>query len=339
MADFFVSFTSADRQWAEWIAAQLQQAGYTVRLGSFAAGADFILEMQKATAEDERTIAVLSPAYLSARYTQPEWAAAVAADPDGRLGKLILVRVAECELKGILAQRVRIDLVGLDEAAARETLLSGVRREAGRPTGPPPFPQPAALRPRYPGCLPAIWNVPHRRNPNFTGREDILDALRTTLTSGQAAALTQAIVGLGGVGKTQTATEYAYRHCGDYDVVWWVRAEEPATLAAEYAALAGALNLPEKEAQEQDVIIAAVRRWLGQHGDWLLVFDNAETPDSLAPYLLGGGVGHVLITSRSQVWRGYARPLTVHVLPPGDAVDFLLKRTGQADGAAAQELA
>jgi hypothetical protein len=94
-------------------------------------------------------------------------------------------------------------------------------------------------------ALPPIWNLPHLRNPNFTGRESLLAQLRSALTSGQPAALTQAIHGLGGVGKTQLAVEYAYRHAAEYDLVWWVRAEEPAALAADYAALAQPLDLPQ----------------------------------------------------------------------------------------------
>lgn len=93
---------------------------------------------------------------------------------------------------------------------------------------------------------PRVWNVAHRRNPNFTGREELLAAIKNALTSGRAAALTQAITGLGGVGKTQTAVEYAYRHESDYRVVWWIKSEETITLASDFAALASALNLPEK---------------------------------------------------------------------------------------------
>jgi KaiC/GvpD/RAD55 family RecA-like ATPase len=73
----------------------------------------------------------------------------------------------------------------------------------------------------------------------------------------------QAIHGLGGVGKTQIAVEYAHRHASDYNVVWWVRAEEPATLAADYAALAGELRLAPAETADQRILIDAVRDWLG----------------------------------------------------------------------------
>jgi len=346
MKHFFVSYNSADRQWAEWIAWHLEEAGYTTVLQAwdFWPGSNFVLEMQRAATEAERTIAVLSQAYLEALYTQPEWAAAFGRDPTGEKGTLLPVRVGECKPEGLLPQIIYVDLVGLEEAADREALLAGACRERAKPAAPPGFPggvpRSVPERPRFPGALPPIWNLPLSRNPNFTGRESLLARLRSALRSGQPAALTQAIHGLGGVGKTQLAVEYAYRHVAEYDLVWWVRAEEAATLAADYAALAGPLDLPQKDEPDQGRVVQAVRHRLGQGGGWLLVFDNARHPQDLHGYLPQGGTGHVLVTSRNPAWRGLARPLTVQVLERAESVAFLLKRTGQADeAAAADELA
>src|SRR6266849_912235 len=101
--DFFISYTSADRSWAEWIAWHLEDAGYTtvIQAWDFRPGSNFVLEMQKGAQEAERTIAVLSQNYLTARFTQHEWAAAFAQDPTGENGTLVPVRVADCELKGL----------------------------------------------------------------------------------------------------------------------------------------------------------------------------------------------------------------------------------------------
>ena len=337
MKHFFISYNSADRTWAEWIAWQLEEAGYTTVLQAwdFRPGSSFVIDMQRAATEAERTIAVLSPDYLGALYTQPEWAAAFVQDPTGEKGTLLPVRVRECELKGLLPAIIYIDLVGLEEQEATDTLLAGVRRERAKPIVPPGFPgvtpRSVPQRPRFPGALPPIWNIPHHRNPNFTGRESLLAQLRAALMSGQPAALTQAISGLGGVGKTQLAVEYAYRYVAEYDVVWWVRAEEPVTLAGDYAGLAGELGLPEEDALEQRVVVEAVRRWLGQNAGWLLVFDNARDPTEVRDYLPQGATGHVLVTSRHPVWRRVARSLSVQVMERAEAVDFLLKRTGQAN--------
>lgn len=92
MKDFFVSYNKADRAWAEWVAWQLEEAGYTtiIQAWDFRPGSNFVLKMQEAAAKAEKTIAILSRDYLNALYTQPEWAAAFAQDsspdtcPSGR---------------------------------------------------------------------------------------------------------------------------------------------------------------------------------------------------------------------------------------------------------------
>jgi tetratricopeptide (TPR) repeat protein len=191
--------------------------------------------------------------------------------------------------------------------------------------------------------LPPIWNVPHLRNPNFTGRAELLDQLETDLGSGRPMALS----GRGGIGKTQLATEYAYRHASQYEVVWWVRADEPAALAADYATLAHELaRTRQPEQQDPDwnavdlrLVVTAVRRWLQQHAAWLLVFDNASEPRLLDDYLPPTEAGHVLITSRNPAWYEVARASEVDVLPRADAIALLLKLSGQTDEMVAGQLA
>ena len=125
--DFFISYNKADRGWAEWIAWQLEAAGYTVIIQTwdFRPGSNFILEMQKATAGSDRTIAVLSDHYLNALYTQPEWTAAFVQDPTGSAGKLLPVRVGECRLEGMWQAIIYIDLLGLKDADEALKVLFG----------------------------------------------------------------------------------------------------------------------------------------------------------------------------------------------------------------------
>ncbi len=140
--------------------------------------------------------------------------------------------------------------------------------------------------------MPAVWNVPIHRNPHFTGREDELKALESTLQPGRPAVI-QALAGLGGVGKTQLALEFAYRNAYRYNAVLWVLAATSESLSIGFASLAAALNLPEKEARELPVQIQAVHRELAHRNDWLLIFDNAEDPETLMEYLpQGGGPDH-----------------------------------------------
>jgi tetratricopeptide (TPR) repeat protein len=155
---------------------------------------------------------------------------------------------------------------------------------------------------------------------------------------GKTAALT-ALHGLGGVGKTQLALEYAYRFAPDYDLVWWVRSETLTSLAGDYAGLAWKLNLPEKESADQGAQVAAVRQALGQRSKWLLIFDNAAEPKELQGYIPQGGGGQVLITSRNPVWRRVARPLDVKVWDRDESEAFLLKRTGREEAAGEGEKA
>jgi tetratricopeptide (TPR) repeat protein len=183
------------------------------------------------------------------------------------------------------------------------------------------------------GAAVPIWRVPYRRNISFIGREGLLEELQQALTSSAAVALT----GMGGIGKTQLALEYAYRHRDEYRSVWWVRAEDEATLAADYAGLAAALGMAEREAKEQAVLVAAVRLWLEQNAGWLLVFDNAGSRAAVRDYVpLGRGA--VIITSREPVWSGVATPFGLEVLASEEAVAFLCKRTGDTDAAAATAL-
>ena len=111
--DFFISYNKHDERWAEWIAWQLENAGYEVviQLWDWGGGNNFVIEMQKATVHCERTIIVLSPHFLKAIFTQPEWAQAFSQDPTGEKRLLIPVRVANCELKGFFKPLVYIDFL------------------------------------------------------------------------------------------------------------------------------------------------------------------------------------------------------------------------------------
>ena len=132
--DFFIAYHAADQDWAEWIAAQLTAAGYTVELQSwdYWANANLVLEMFAVSAIAEATIALLSPDFLAENLEHPEWAAAYAQDPTATAGILIPVRVRDCDPAGLLPEAAIIDLAGLArDAAAAELLLAGIRDRKG----------------------------------------------------------------------------------------------------------------------------------------------------------------------------------------------------------------
>jgi tetratricopeptide (TPR) repeat protein len=322
-----------------------RKEGYSIIIQAwdFQPGSNFILEMDRAAKEAERTIAVLSPEFLKSIFTKPEWAAALVKDPTGKDRKLLPVRVKDCRPDGLLAALSYIDLVGLEEDAAKIALLGGTKNERAKPAKEPNFPgaieRQIQAAPRFPEALPPVWNVPFSRNPNFTGREQTLAELQAAFASSLQASMNQALWGMGGMGKTQVAAEYAYRHKAEYDVVWWLRSEEPATLSSDYAALAAELCLPEKSQKEQSEIVRAVRRWIEHNPGWLLIFDNAQHPGDLIDYLPRGGGGHVILTSRNPEWGSVAQKLEILVFDRLDSVEFLLNRTKQDDGNAADALA
>src|SRR6266568_2546559 len=146
-----------------------------------------------------------------------------------------------------------------------------------------------------------LWNVPFRRNPFFTGREELLALLHRSLVDRRTAALTQpqVISGLGGIGKTQVAVEYAYRYRDEYRFVLWVRAAAHETIISDFVALAHLLHLPEKDDQDQNLVVAALKRWFTQHKGWLLILDNADDLVQVYDFLPINGLGHVLLTTRS----------------------------------------
>jgi hypothetical protein len=150
--DFFISYTSADKTWAEWIAWELEAAGYRVLIQAwdFRPGMNFVTAMQKGATDSSRTLIVLSAQFFESNFTEAEWTSAFAKDPAGKLGLLIPVRVVECEPAGLLHARIYIDLVGLDEEAARKELLDGVKDGRVKPTKAPLFPGSIKPKPAFP---------------------------------------------------------------------------------------------------------------------------------------------------------------------------------------------
>jgi tetratricopeptide (TPR) repeat protein len=188
------------------------------------------------------------------------------------------------------------------------------------------------------------WLVPNAmRTRYFTGREDLLARLRQQLVERHRAALS----GLGGIGKTQTAIEYAARHRADYPAgVFWVDAETHSGLTSGLVAIAATLRLPAAASDDQEAIVRAVVAWMDGNGGWLLILDNVEDRRDVRRFVPERNDGDVLITSRGAVFGelGVARALDVRDLDGDDAVRFLLRRTGRkgdvpGERAAAIELA
>ena len=335
--DFFISHAGTDHAWAEWVAVQLRDAGYSVELDiwHWAAGQNFITKISDTLGRADRVIALWSAEYFSAsRYTTHEWSAVLA---DGREDRLVPLRIEDVpapRVPPILRPMVYRDLFGVDENEARRVLLEAIAAPGrqGRQAG-YPGQAAAALRGgaggaggsvRLPGTLPRVWNVP-ARNLGFVGRDALLAMLGERLLSGDRAVV-QALRGMGGVGKTQLAIEYAHQFAGGYDLAWWIAAEQPGLILDQIAALAVTLGCAEPDAPADAAAQAAIGA-LRTAGRWLLVFDNAESPGDLAQWLPGGSTGHVLITTRTGGWSEIAAaPVEVSVFARAESAEVLRAR-------------
>ena len=323
--NFFISYNEADAQWATWIAGTLEAEGYTcyVQEWDFPAGGNFVLDMDKALKNSERFIAVLSNDYLESVYCQAEWASAFTKDPNSQRRLLIPVRVANIKPTGLLAAIVCIDLFGKNETEAEQELLRGLDSR-DTPRNRPSLP--GSARVRFPGTLP-FNNLPYVRNVYFTGRDEVLKNICATFDSGEAISLTQSITGLGGLGKTQAALEYAYRYAHKYEWIWWVPAETEATVLDSYRAFAKKMELIGNLQPDDEMIIEAILNWQDQNSQWLFIYDNADNISASTHWWPRNNRGNILITTRNRQSH-IGKPLDIAVFSNDEALEFLSTRTG-----------
>ncbi len=186
-----------------------------------------------------------------------------------------------------------------------------------------------------------FWNVPNNRNPHFTGRERVLELLARALDGNDAETRSQVLHGVGGVGKTQVAVEYAYRHRDQHELVWWLPAQDDAALAVAVARMVRTLGGNPPLDSTPDELREALEEHLKTFGRWLLIFDNAPGPEAVRAYLPRTGTrGALIITSRDPGWKGVAQSFCLRVFERPDSLAFLKNRTGRNDPpAVAQRLA
>jgi tetratricopeptide (TPR) repeat protein len=185
---------------------------------------------------------------------------------------------------------------------------------------------------------PLAWHVPPRRNPFFTGRDALLEQLRTALLPSGPAPRIQALTGLPGMGKTQTALEYAYRYAQCYRAVFWIGAGSLAGCRAEFGQLAGILDLPVGSQHRLDRSLAVVKEWFRRNPGWLVVLDDVDDWRVLDELGLSGS-GAVLVTTRAQAIGAAGGRFEVTSLSTDDSVEFLLRRGRIASSPAEPEMA
>ncbi|WP_242904182.1 FxSxx-COOH system tetratricopeptide repeat protein [Actinomadura terrae] len=322
VSDVLISYVSEDRPWVDWMALVLGRAGFRVVTRSVDTGPQEPPDDRTATGH---TIVLFSPAYVVSQRAQRAWEA-LAGRTSAPYRRLTTVRVLDAPLSVGFSGPVPLDLTGLGEREGAEALV----RVLGRPgQNVESSAEQSRVGPRYPGgarTAPPIWNV-DRRNAAFTGRGGLLEQLRDHLLgTTQRLVLPQALHGLGGVGKTQVALEYAHRFKADYDLIWWISAQSPDSIRGGLAGLAEQIGLRvgDSIADAATAALEALRR--GEpHCRWLLVYDNADNPEELKNHLPGGD-GHVIITSRDPAWTQFAQPLAVDVFTEEESAAHLLRR-------------
>jgi hypothetical protein len=188
---------------------------------------------------------------------------------------------------------------------------------------------------------PPVWgNVPPR-NRTFTGRVQLLEDLHRRLQEGTTAVLPEALQGMGGVGKSQLAVEYVYRHMHEYQVIWWIPSEQPQQIRQFLVMLAGRLGLNVGSGEANTAVPAVIEALrIGEpYKNWLLVFDNAENPEAVRDFFPTNGPGRILVTSRNAQWAASARPLEVDVFTRDESRSLLQLRAPMLDDETADRLA
>ncbi len=336
-SDVVVSYAAVDRMWAEWIAAELGESGLRVGLYDvdFAAGPNFNEEIERVLGTASRVLVLLSRDYASSPQAAPFWEL-VSRREVGDRPVLVPIRLDSTRPTVPFTDRVPIDLVGASAERAHEVLLTALDRPAH--IGGARSAEAGRRGPRYPATLPPHWNVPQRNNA-FTGRGAILEELRDRLSASVTVVVPQALYGLGGVGKTQVALEYAYRFAANYDLVWWISAEQPQLIRSSLAELGTELHLPTGENMNDSVRIVLDSLRQGRpFSRWLLVFDNVDEPDEVREFI-PQGAGHVLLTSRNQAWNREARAVEIDVFARDESVLFLTRRVPGLDHSDAAKVA
>ncbi|MGA8171241.1 MAG: tetratricopeptide repeat protein [Methylocystis sp.] len=348
MADIFVSYTSSDRQWAEWIGHELIRLGHAPHLHDWelSAGGDIVAWMEKRHQEANHVLCVVSENYLQAPYSSWERRAAQWAAATDRPNFALPVFVEDCKSSTLFAHIKRCDLfrAGDDAEAARER-LEAFLKPAQRSAAQPSFPGRAAIAVETPSAAPAFPGKPVAQSnisitvpEHFLGRDADMTALESALARYEGRVAITALHGLRGVGKTTLAAAYAEKHRGDYRATWWLRAQGESTLRADLVGLGVRLAWVSPDAKEEAAVGAVLERLRVEGGGILLIYDNAIDADSLRPYLPKGGAAKIIVTSNAHNWRGLASPVEIRLWPKEIGADFLIARTGQKDRAAAEAL-
>ncbi|MET7476461.1 FxSxx-COOH system tetratricopeptide repeat protein [Streptomyces sp. NPDC005648] len=318
-------YVSEDRMWVDWLETVLREARFDVVSRDVRSTTPPEVGPGSSDAT-QRVLAVLSSAFLGSPTAHAAWEEALQAD-GSQERRPVALRVGDVPQIAHAGRNGTIDLVRLDEDSAATALLTGL----GRPGSGPVADMHGV---RFPNTGTSVSNI-QPRYPFFTGRSSILDRVRRQFVGGAAGQrLPQVLHGLGGVGKTQLAREYANRFKADYDLVWWVDAEQPDLVPPKLADLGRRLD-PGIGDDVNEAALAALQalRAGRPYKRWLLVFDNVEDLDrvlsrfvELTAPIPDDVYGHVLVTTRNKPTSTRVQPVEVDVFTREESVEHLSRR-------------
>ncbi|MBD0422397.1 tetratricopeptide repeat protein [Streptomyces sp. TRM S81-3] len=333
---FLVVFPGYHRSWAAWIAQTLERHGHRTTLQRWDPPREVPLEdaLGDLLLSSGRVLLVLNDWFFElGPRPAGEWNDVLRGFVAAHADRFCAVNLTNRPLLPATAVLEPASLWGLSEEAAEERLLSRLGLERRR------VPRVLPARVRYPETRCEIWGEVPRRNPRFTGRDDLLTDLHQRLADAERGAAACTLLGMSGIGKTQLAAEYAHRFSTDYDLVWWVNSDDRNIQRDRLGELAVELGLP--IGSEPGERIRAVRDSLrrGQpHANWLLVFDGWDDIDSVNA-LLPQGPGHVLVTSRNRAWSEHTDVLEVPAFVRVESTGYLMRRAPHITADEADEVA
>jgi len=328
MKDFLIKYHIADIKWAEFITSQLEETGYVIlnREIDFQNPKNLTGDLIQSRNLAKKIILLLSPDFLNSYYAIEDWLWAF--DPDNDLCNFVIpVYIKDCYLELLFPQLHCINLIDLPIPAAGKVLLNQLESYSFRIKSIMNESK-SNVQSLIIG-LPKIWNVPYFRNPEFIGRESVLIKMRKELTSTETLSKKIVLYGLGGIGKSSLAVEYANRYAGFYSVVWWLRSENSVTLAEDLSELALRLNLPFIDKENPETMLRALIKEFQNYSNWLLIYDNADSPDEIKKLIPEKSKTHIIITSRFAEWGEDYKCQKISVLRRNESVMFIQKQTGQ----------
>jgi tetratricopeptide (TPR) repeat protein len=319
VADIFVSYTKSDRDWAFWIANELQALGHQphVHEWEIKGSSDIFGWMEKRFEAADHVLCVVSDAYLKAPYSTLERNAALWQAASKRPGFVLFAAVKPCRFPALIDHFHRCELYSAVSDDERRSRLREFMNK-GDAQGPIVLPDPFA-----------VSNIPIRVPQHFLGRDDSLADIETSLKRSDGRVAITALHGLRGVGKTTLVAAYAERHRGDYRATWWIRAQNESGIRADLVGLGVRLKWIPPAEREEAALATVMERLRNEGAGILLVYNNALDAESVRPYLPRGGAARVLVTSNAYAWRGMAVPVEIGIWPKNVGADYLITRCGR----------